>query len=89
MYLSHCCSSEPKTIVTEALNGFCGSCGQWVKFDKVGKEKEDIETHKSKVLDVLEFYSNPSNYVVDTSSDLSMVQMDNGQQSREVLELLK
>ena len=77
--------------------GFCGKCGQWVEFANYGEEEQDDYTKlenqfgqlRDKVCSVMDFYGNPSNYIVSVESDSSLIQMDQGQNARELLALIQ
>ena len=97
MWLSSCCQLPPKTTKTEDNMGFCGKCGQWVEFINYGEEELDdfskLENEfgqfRDKVSAVMDFYGNPSHYIVTVESDNSLVQMDQGQNARELLALIQ
>ena len=77
--------------------GFCGKCGQWVEFANYGEEEQDDYTKlenqfgqfRDKVCSVMDFYGNPSHYIVSVESDSSLIQMDQGQNAREFLALIQ
>ena len=97
MWLSSCCQLPPKTTKTEDNMGFCGKCGQWVAFINYGEEELDdfskLENEfgqfRDKVSAVVGFYGNPSHYIITDESDSSLIQMDQGQNARELLTLME
>ena len=92
MFNSLCCKYPPKTGVSDDLRGFCLNCGQYTEFERYGEEKDDYATIESeyklfrdKVRIALDFYGNPQNYIVNSQSDSSTINMDEGQNARELL----
>ena len=77
--------------------GFCGKCGQWTEFISSGEEEQDGYTKlenqfrqfRDEVCSVMDFYGDPSHYIVSVESDNSLVQMDQGQNARELLALIQ
>ena len=77
--------------------GFCGQCGQWAEFVNYGEDELDdfskLENEfgqfRDKVSSVVAFYGDPSHYLIDAGSDSSLVAMDQGQNARELLTLMR
>jgi hypothetical protein len=98
MRLSDCCQSPPQTILNEEGLSFCSTCGNWIKFALYGEDDElddyakleiKFEHFRNRVCEIMEFYANPSNYIVALGKGVSVIEMDKGKNAQDMIRAIE